>query len=315
MTAGRSGPHPEGREGPSPRVSGAAQEVPRSARDEGGSHPTATTRFAGTPSDRLTVALWIVGSLVFAFIYLPLVVVILYAFHDASIIAWPFQFGTLRWFAALSHDRGMIEAALASLKLALLAVAIALLIGVPGAFVLDRYEFPGKTAFRRLVLLPLILPGIITGVSLLTFFSFVGLGLSSGFPVIPGWPVVLGHAAALTSVVITQVFARLQRLDRAQEEASQDLYANEWQTFRYVTFPNIRTAVLGAGLLVFTLSLDEIAVTFFLIGRQNTLPLQIWGLLRRGITPEVNAAATVIFALSVVVIVVWARLMREEPSS
>ena len=106
---------------------------------------------------------------------------------------------------------------------------------------------------------------------------------------------VLGHAAALTSVVITQVFARLQRLDRAQEEASQDLYANEWQTFWHVTFPNIRTAVLGAGLLVFTLSLDEIAVTFFLIGRQNTLPLQIWGLLRRGITPEVNAAATVIF--------------------
>ena len=264
------------------------------------------------PSDRLTPALWIVGGLVFAFIYLPLVVVILYAFHDASIIAWPFQFGTLRWFAALSHDRGMIEAAVASLKLALLAVAIALVIGVPGAFVLDRYEFPGKTAFRRLVLLPLILPGIITGVSLLTFFSFVGLGLSSGFPLIPGWPVVLGHAAALTSVVITQVFARLQRLDRAQEEASQDLYANEWQTFRHVTFPNIRTAVLGAGLLVFTLSLDEIAVTFFLIGRQNTLPLQIWGLLRRGITPEVNAAATVIFALSVVVIVVWARLMREE---
>ena len=116
----------------------------------------------------------------------------------------------------------------------------------------------------------------------------------------PGWPVVLGHAAALTSVVVTQVFARLQRLDRAQEEASQDLYANEWQTFRYVTFPNIRTAVLGAGLLVFTLSLDEIAVTFFLIGRQNTLPLQIWGLLRRGITPEVNAAATVIFLISVV---------------
>ena len=94
--------------------------------------------------------------------------------------------------------------------------------------------------------------------------------------------------------------------------ASQDLYANEWQTFWNVTFPSIRTAILGAGLLVFTLSLDEIAVTFFLVGRQNTLPLQIWGLLRRGITPEVNAAATIIFLASVVVIVVWARLMREE---
>ena len=264
------------------------------------------------PPDRLSAALWAAGMGAFAFIYLPLVVVIIYAFHDSPIIAWPLQLGTLRWFTALAHDRGMIAAAIASLKLALLAVAIALLVGVPGAFVLDRYQFPGKTAFRRLVLLPLILPGIITGVALLSFFSFVKLSLSSGFPWVPGWPVVLGHAAALTSVVITQVFARLQRLDRAQEEASQDLYANEWRTFWNVTFPNIRTAVLGAGLLVFTLSLDEIAVTFFLIGRQNTLPLQIWGLLRRGITPEVNAAATVIFAISVGVIVIWARLLRED---
>lgn len=177
---------------------------------------------------------------------------------------------------------------------------------------LDRVDFPGKTVFRRLVLLPLILPGIITGVALLTYFSFLKVSLSSGFPAIPGWPVVLGHSAALTSIVVTQVFARLQRLDRAQEEASQDLYANPVKTFWYVTLPNIRTAVLGATLLVFTLSLDEIAVTFFLIGRQNTLPLQIWGQLRRGITPEVNAISTVIFFISVVSIVIWARLMREE---
>jgi spermidine/putrescine transport system permease protein len=138
------------------------------------------------------------------------------------------------------------------------------------------------------------------------------VSLSSGYPWIPGWPVVLGHGAALTSVVVTQVFARLQRLDRSLEEASLDLYAGRWATFRLVTFPGIRSAVLGSGLLVFTLSLDEIAVTFFLIGRQNTLPLHIWGLLRRGITPEVNAAATIIFLLSVAVIVVWASLTRDD---
>jgi spermidine/putrescine transport system permease protein len=262
--------------------------------------------------DGITPALWSAGGLVFAFIYLPLLVVILYAFHDSNIIAWPLKLGTLRWFQALAHDRGMIDAAIASFKLALLTVVFAVSIGVPGAFVLDRVDFPGKTVFRRLVLLPLILPGIITGVALLTYFSFLKLSLSSGFPAIPGWPVVLGHSAALTSIVVTQVFARLQRLDRAQEEASQDLYANQWRTFWYVTLPNIRTAVLGATLLVFTLSLDEIAVTFFLIGRQYTLPLQIWGQLRRGITPEVNAISTVIFFISVVAIVIWARLMREE---
>ena len=272
-------------------------------------------RLSARPTDRLTALLWLAGAGVFAFIYLPLMVVILYAFHRSAIIAWPLELGTLKWFGALAHDRAMIEAAVASLKLALVTVVISLIIGLPGAFVLDRFEFPGKTAFRRLVLLPLILPGIITGVALLTFFSFVGLSLSSGFPLVPGWPVVLGHSAALTSVVITQVFARLQRFDRALEEASQDLYANEWQTFWYVTLPTIRTAVLGAGLLVFTLSLDEIAVTFFLIGRQNTLPLHIWGLLRRGITPEVNAASTIIFLVSVGVIVIWARLMREQETA
>lgn len=263
------------------------------------------------PPDRLTATLWATGAAVFLFIYLPLGVVVLYAFHDASIVAWPFRPFTFRWFTALAHDRGLIDAAVASLKLAIMATLIALGVGVPGAFALDRLDFPGKAAFERLVLLPLILPGVITGVALLTFFSFIGLSLSSGFPLVPGWPVVLGHGAALTSVVVTQVYARLRRFDRVLEEASQDLYANEWLTFWHVTLPVIRSAVLGSALLVFTLSLDEIAVTFFLIGRQNTIPLQIWGLLRRGITPEVNAAATIIFALSVCVIVLWARLTRE----
>ena len=269
-------------------------------------------RLTARPSDHLTTALWATGIGVFLFIYLPLVVVILYSFHDATIVAWPFKPFTLRWFGVLAHDSAMLDAAGASLKLAVLATLLALGVGVPGAFVLDRLQFPGKDAFERLVLLPLILPGVITGVALLTFFSFIGLSLTSGYPLVPGWPVVLGHGAALTSIVVTQVYARLRRFDRALEEASQDLYANEWQTFRFVTLPVIRSAVLGSALLVFTLSLDEIAVTFFLIGRQNTVPLQIWGLLRRGLTPEVNAAATVIFFLSVVVIVCWARLMREE---
>jgi spermidine/putrescine transport system permease protein len=260
----------------------------------------------------MDLVLRLAAAAVFGFLYLPLAVVVVFAFHDSAIIAWPLQLGTLRWFDALAHDRAMLAAAGSSLKLALVAVAIALGVGVPAAFALDRLDFPGKTAFRRLVLLPLVLPGIITGVALLSFFSFVGLGLSSGYPLIPGWPVVLGHGAALTSVVVTQVFARLQRLDRSLEEASLDLYAGRWSTFCLVTFPGIRSAVIGSGLLVFTLSLDEIAVTFFLIGRQNTLPLHIWGLLRRGITPEVNAAAAIIFLLSVAVIVVWASLTRDD---
>jgi len=141
--------------------------------------------------DRLTTLLWVSGLGVFAFIYLPLVVVVLYAFHDSPIIAWPLRLYTFDWYVVLFHDRGMIDAVVASAKLAVLAVVIALAVGVPGAFLLDRYDFPGKTLYRRFVLLPLILPGIITGVSLLTFFSFIGLSLSSGFPTVPGWPLNL----------------------------------------------------------------------------------------------------------------------------
>jgi spermidine/putrescine transport system permease protein len=120
--------------------------------------------------------------------------------------------------------------------------------------------------------------------------------------------IVLGHGTALISVATTDVFAGLQKLDRAQEEASLDLGANYWQTFWRVTVPNLKLPIIGAALLIFTLSMDEIAVSFFLIGRENTLPLEIWGRLRRGITPEINAISTIIFMFSLVTIVFWYRL-------
>jgi spermidine/putrescine transport system permease protein len=120
--------------------------------------------------------------------------------------------------------------------------------------------------------------------------------------------VILGHGTALISVATTELFAGLQKLDRAQEEASLDLGANHWQTFWRVTMPNLRLPIIGAALLIFTLSMDEIAVSFFLIGRDNTLPLEIWGRLRRGITPEINAISSVIFFFSLAAIVAWYRL-------
>jgi len=180
-------------------------------------------------------------------------------------------------------------------------VAIALALGIPAALALDRAVFPGKALFRRLVLLPLILPGIITGLSLLMLFREIGTRLSLT-------TIILGHGTALISVATTEVFAGLQKLDRGQEEASLDLGANYWQTFWRVTMPNLRLPVVGAALLIFTLSMDEIAVSFFLIGRDNTLPLEIWGRLRRGITPEINAISTLIFAFSLLAITLWYRL-------
>ena len=172
---------------------------------------------------------------------------------------------------------------------------------MPAALALDRTDFPGKALFRRLVLLPLILPGIITGLSLLMLFVAVGMKLSLV-------TITLGHGTALISVATTEIFAGLQKLERAQEEASLDLGANHWQTFWRVTLPNLRVSLVAAGLLIFTLSLDEIAVSFFLIGRDNTLPLEIWSRLRRGITPEINAISTLILVFSIGMILLWYRL-------
>jgi spermidine/putrescine transport system permease protein len=243
----------------------------------------------------------IYALLVFAFLYLPIVVLILYSFNGGGVGGFPPHDFTLSWYRMLLGDGSMWDSVLNSLIVAFAAMAISLLLGIPAALALDRASFPGKAAFRRLVLLPLILPGIITGLSLLMLF--VGMGMHLNLLTI-----TLGHGTALISVATTDIFAGLQKLDRAQEEASLDLGANYWQTFWLVTLPNLRLPIIGAALLIFTLSMDEIAVSFFLIGRDNTLPLEIWSRLRRGMTPEINAISAVIFVFSLVAIVLWYRL-------
>jgi spermidine/putrescine transport system permease protein len=238
---------------------------------------------------------------VFLFLYLPIVVLIIYSFNGEGVGGFPPHNLTLDWYRMLFADGAIWDSVINSLAVGLAAMLIALVFGVPAALALDRAEFPGKALFRRLVLLPLILPGIITGLSLLMLFKITGTKLSL-------LTIVLGHGTALISVATTEVFAGLRKLDRAQEEASLDLGANYWQTFWRVTLPNLKLPIIGAALLIFTLSMDEIAVSFFLIGRDNTLPLEIWGRLRRGITPEINAISTIIFVFSLATIVLWYRL-------
>ena len=241
------------------------------------------------------------ATLVFVFIYLPIAVLIVYSFNRDGVGGFPPHHFTLDWYRQLFSDSAIWDAVINSLIVAAASVAVALTLGLLAALALDRASFPGKALFRRLVLLPLILPGIITGLSLLMFAVFAGVQLSL-------LTVFLGHGTALISVATTELYAGLQKLDRAQEEASLDLGATPWQTFWRVTLPNLKLSLIAAGLLIFTLSMDEIAVTFFLIGRDNTLPLEIWGRLRRGITPEINAASTLIFTVSVALLVVWYRL-------
>ncbi|MEN8742668.1 MAG: ABC transporter permease [Phaeobacter gallaeciensis] len=261
-----------------------------------------TKRLASTIAWRLVIAA------ILTFLYLPIAVLVLYSFNASRSLSWPMTGLTLDWYRKLASNEQLLEALWNSLYVATCATALTLIIGVPAAMALDRLDFPGKGVFRKLVLLPIALPGIITGISMLSMFKLFGLPLSLE-------TVVIGHATALLAVVVTQVFARLQRLPKSYEEASLDLGASPLHTFFNVTLPNIRSAVIGAGLLSFTLSFDEIPVTFFLTGRDNTLPMYIWSTMRRGLTPEINAVGALIVLASAILIVTSVLLLRDKTNS
>jgi spermidine/putrescine transport system permease protein len=265
-------------------------------------------RFGGRHTSDWTLG--VVAALVVAFLYLPVVVLIIFSFNDNKITTLPLTAFTWNWYHSAFSNKELLVALWNSIYVASFATALCVAIGVPAGIALDRINFPGKLLFRRLVLLPLVLPGIVTGLAMMIMFTKV-LGLTLSLQT-----VILGHGTALVSVVATQVFARLQRFNRRMEEASADLGARPLQTFWMVTLPNIRSAILGSALLSFTLSFDEIPVTYFLTGRDNTLPMYIYSTLRRGITPEINAIGTIIVLVSLVLIVtsIWLLSDRGEKS-
>jgi spermidine/putrescine transport system permease protein len=250
-------------------------------------------------------ALMVAAACGLIFLYTPILVLIIFSFNDNPVTTLPLRGFTWVWYERALTNEDMLAAILNSFYVGFCAVVLCLLIGVPSAFALDRYDFPGKALFRRFALLPITLPGLITGIAMLNMFRAMGMDLSL-------FTVILGHGTALTAVVITQVFARLQRFNRNVEEASSDLGAKPWQTFLFVTLPNIRSAIIGTSLLSFTLSFDEIPVTFFLIGRENTLPMYIYSTIRRGITPEINAIGTLIVVGSLVLILLSVYLLMKE---
>jgi len=246
----------------------------------------------------------VITGCVLAFLYVPIATLMVFSFSSNKVMRLPLGDWTFDWYVKAFTNPQLTTAVGNSVIVAFAALAICIVIGVPTAIALSRYDFPGKAIFRRLVILPITLPGIVTGVSMLSFFSQFGVELSLV-------TVIIGHGTAFTAIVITSVFARLQRFDRRIVEASADLGATPLQTFWRVTLPNIRTSIIGSSLLVFTLSFDEIPVTFFLTGRDNTLPMYIWSAIRRGITPEINAIGTVIIVVSIILIVASIIFMTE----
>jgi len=243
-----------------------------------------------------------------AFIYVPLIVIAIYAFNSSNILEWPPPGLTLDWFPKAIEDELARQAFLTSIKAGIAATAIAILLGTLASLAVARHRFFGRETISFLVVLPIALPGIVTGVALSnTFTQVLGIDLSL-------FTVIVGHATFCIVVVYNNVVARLRRVSASFEEASADLGAHTWQTFWFVTLPSLRTALAAGALLAFALSFDEIIVTTFTIGAgEETLPIWIFrNLFRPNQLPIVNVVAVLVVLISIIPVYLAHRLTREE---
>ena len=242
---------------------------------------------------------------VLAFLYLPIFIIALYAFNAERIQVWPIRQFSTQWFGS-AWDNPSVRAALGlSVQVGLLSSLIAIVLGSLAAFAIHRYRFFGREVFSLALVLPLALPGIVTGLALNASARTAGISFST-------FTIVLGHATFCIVIVYNNVIARLRRTSRNIEEASMDLGADTWQTFRFITFPVIRTAVLAGGLLAFALSFDEIVVTTFTAGTQETIPIWIFNHLRQAYQrPLVNVVALVLILLSTIPVYFASRLTTD----
>jgi putative spermidine/putrescine transport system permease protein len=243
---------------------------------------------------RLVLRLLMIAGL--AFLYVPLGIVVLNAFNASRTFAFPPSGYTLKWWSAAVHDGGAVSGLENSVKAGLGATAVALVLGTMAAFAVQRYRFFGRSAVSFLVILPIALPGIVTGIALKNAFISV---LNIDFSI---WTIIIGHATFCVVIVFNNVQARLRRTGGSLEEASADLGATGWQTLRLVTFPQLRGALLAGALLAFGLSFDEIVVTNFTApAAVQTLPLWILGnLFRPNQAPVIDVVAATLIVLAVV---------------
>jgi putative spermidine/putrescine transport system permease protein len=251
---------------------------------------------------------WALGSwtvLVVLFLWVPLGLIMVYAFNKSNVQSWPIPGFTTHWFRVAWNATEVRTAIWLSVRAALLATGTALVLGSAAAFAIARFRFFGRETVSFLLVLPIALPGIITGMALNSFFVFNHINLSLT-------TIVIGHSTFCVVLVYNNVLARLRRSSSSLLEASADLGADGWQTFRFVIWPVVSTALVAGGLLAFALSFDEVVVTFFTAGAQNTLPLLILGYIRLGQQlPIVNAIAFVMILLTVIPVALAQRLMRD----
>lgn len=248
------------------------------------------------------VALGVASVLILLFIYVPIALIFVYSFNSGTTPAWPPVGFTLDWWEVAIRNTGLQQAFLTSIAAALAATAIALVLGTLASISASRYEFFGRESISFIVILPIALPGIVTGMALSTTFAQTDFPL--GF-----FAIVVGHATFTIVIVYNNAIARLRRVSRSLEEASADLGADAWMTFRHITFPALRSALLAGALLAFALSFDEVIVTIFTAGGVKTLPIWIFQSFRlANQVPLVNVAGVVAILLSVVPVYLATRL-------
>jgi putative spermidine/putrescine transport system permease protein len=259
-------------------------------------------------SARVTLA--IVTALILVIVYVPLFVVLVNSFSTSTSLTWPPPGFTFEWWVKAFQSQGAMSAVLTSVQVATVATVISLVLGTLLSLALQRFDFFGRSAVNLLVILPIALPGIITGIALNNFFrTIMGIPLSI-------WTVVIAHATFCIVTVFNNTIARLRRMGTSLEEASADLGAGVWTTFRLVTFPQLRSALLAGGLLAFALSFDEIIVTTFTAGSGvTTLPIFILNnMFRPNQAPIVSVIAVVTVVVSIVPIYIAQRLSQSEQS-
>jgi putative spermidine/putrescine transport system permease protein len=249
---------------------------------------------------KLALRTWAV--LILLFLFIPIVLILVYAFNSSNIQSWPIPGLSTKWFGETWNDPEIQSSLILSVKAGLAATGLALLLGSCAAFAVHRMTFFGRDVVSLLFVLPLALPGIVTGLALNSFFHFNGITLSLA-------TIVVGHTTFCIVVVYNNVLARLRRTQGSLIEAAMDLGANGFQTFRDITLPLIATAVVAGAMLAFALSFDEVIVTTFTAGAQTTLPIWIFGAVRLGQRlPEVNVVVSFVILVTIVPVAIAARL-------
>lgn len=241
--------------------------------------------------------------IILVLLFVPLALLVLFSFNTNRLGVFPLTGFTLSWYQALLENKIYLYGFQNSAIVAVCASIGASILGTLGAYGLNRYRMRARGPVLGFMALPMLIPGLVLGIAMLSYFTFLGVTLSLG-------TVILAHIVFSTPYVILIMNSRFHNFDWSIEEAAQDLGANAYQRFRYILFPLIRPSIIGAMLLVFALSFDEFVVTFFVIGPQSTLPMIIWSILKRGISPDLNAVSTILLALSAGLLFVALRVFK-----